>query len=122
MNSEDFFENLAQHLKNELPFVAYKTPNAVSVKAILQKDSELYLTKNFTEIGFIFAPFDDKENTVLIPLENSNTIECGQVISSAVEKSHLERRLINDYASDFGHQASNKKHLTSVTKHQTCEV
>jgi isochorismate synthase len=90
MTSEDFFENLAQHYKGNLPFVAYRKPNTLAIKAILQKNSERYTTNNFTEKGFVFAPFDEKEDAVLIPSENSNTIICDYVISNENEKSYNE--------------------------------
>ncbi|MBN4058001.1 chorismate-binding protein [Olleya sp. AH-315-K02] len=81
MNSEDFFESLSQHFKNELPFVVYRKPNTNPLKAILQHDSELYLTKNFSENGFVFAPFDDKEDAILMPSTKSKLISIKNVIS-----------------------------------------
>ena len=87
MNSEDFFESLAQQLIKELPFVAYRKPNLNSLKALLQKNNKLYFTKNFEENGFVFAPFEDKANTVLIPSENSDINICDFVISNVGEKS-----------------------------------
>ena len=88
MNSEDFFESLAHHYKSNLPFVVYRKPNVITIKAILQQDSELYITKKFSENGFVFAPFDDKEDAILIHSGNSNTIICNYVISNENEKSH----------------------------------
>jgi len=124
MNSEDFFESLVQHFKNELPFVAYRKPNANSIKAIVQHDSELYITNNFSENGFIFVPFDDKEDAVLIPLENSNTIGCDQVISNKNEKSHnIETLKKNDDKipapdnyRDAGMTESKNNHINLVQK------
>jgi len=89
MTSEDFFESIQQQYKNKLPFVAFRKPNANSIKAILQKDSKIYTTKNFTENGFVFAPFDDIEDAVLMPSENSNTLLC--------EKSNIKEDLKKNY-------------------------
>ena len=120
MNSEGFFESLNQQFENELPFVAYRKPNILSVNAILQKDSELYTTKNFTESGFVIAPFDDKENVVLIPLENSNTIICVQDILSQSEKSYIIGALNKNYdeiPSEVYLERSQKTGMTESKKH-----
>jgi isochorismate synthase len=88
MNSEDFFESLEQQYKGNLPFVAYKKPDVNSIKAMLQKNSEFFKTSNFSESGFVFAPFNDKEDAVLIPFNKSVLFSIEDVISSPVEKSH----------------------------------
>jgi isochorismate synthase len=127
MNSKGFFESLNQQFENELPFVAYRKPNTLSVNAILQKDSELYTTNKFTESGFVFAPFDNKENAVLIPLENSNTIICVQDILSQSEKSHIIGALNKNYdeipaevylerSQKIGMTESKKHHINLVKK------
>jgi len=56
-------------LSHELPFVIYHKPNSKKVKAILQKDDQLHHTLDFTEKGFVFAPFDSSDPVVLIPIE-----------------------------------------------------
>ena len=71
MTSEDFFEPIIKQFQNKLPFVVYRKPNESEVKALLQKDSTLHITKDFTQTGFVFAPFDDKEDAVLIPFSKS---------------------------------------------------
>ena len=80
MTSEDFFESLSQHFKNELPFVAYRNPSVDSLKAILQQNSERYITADFKENGFVFAPFDDKKDAVFIPLNKSKILILKKVI------------------------------------------
>ena len=60
-------EKLADAYKNNLPFVAYNKPNSSIVKGIFQEDDTLHLVKDFSEKGFVFAPFDSKENAILIP-------------------------------------------------------
>ncbi|MCF6295492.1 MAG: chorismate-binding protein [Flavobacteriaceae bacterium] len=80
MTSEDFFGRIEQQHKSKLPFVVYKKPNTLAIKVILQQDSELYITKNFSENGFVFAPFNDKEDAVLMPLENSEVLSSSFII------------------------------------------
>ncbi len=74
MTLDDFFEFVSKHYQDELPFVAYRKPNDTLLKAILQKDSQRYLTNNFTESGFVFAPFDSNQDAFLIPTSNAHEI------------------------------------------------
>ncbi|MFC4722031.1 chorismate-binding protein [Geojedonia litorea] len=74
MHLEDFFKQIDSHCQQALPFVAYRKPDSEQVKALLQEDISLYNTSDFTESGFVFAPFDDNEVAVLIPLGHSKSI------------------------------------------------
>ena len=64
----EILRRVEAQLVEELPFVIYRKPNSKSVQAIFQKDEELYHTKNFSERGFIFAPFDSHTPVVLMPI------------------------------------------------------
>ncbi len=79
ISSEEFFTELRFQLGKDLPFVAYRKPvipNSPGViKAFLQKDPELYLTTDYLESGFVFAPFDEKETAILIPEEFADYLE-----------------------------------------------
>ncbi|GGH42338.1 isochorismate synthase [Mangrovimonas yunxiaonensis] len=75
MEMPSFLELLEQQYKSQLPFVAYRKPNQKQVKALLQQDDSLHLAVDFTESGFVFAPFDNADQTVLIPNETSKNIE-----------------------------------------------
>lgn len=74
MDLEGFFERIDAHHKQALPFVAYRKPNADDVIVLLQKDNSKYTLINYSESGFVFAPFDDREDTILIPLEHSERL------------------------------------------------
>jgi isochorismate synthase len=103
MASEDFFENLIQQFNNKLPFVAYRKPKTQIIKAILQEKDELIKIKDFTESGFVFAPFDDKAEAVLIPLNKSKTIEA-DVILKEREASH---KFLKEVSSEEKHNHIN---------------
>ncbi|GAA3627685.1 chorismate-binding protein [Flavivirga jejuensis] len=72
---EDFFKRIETHYNHKLPFVAYRKPNENQVRGLLQQTNNLHITSDFTEKGFVFSPFDATEKTVLIPLENSESIQ-----------------------------------------------
>ncbi|HMB99980.1 MAG TPA: chorismate-binding protein [Flavobacteriaceae bacterium] len=80
MISEDFFESIQNHFNSELPFVVYRKPNEAEIKALLQNDDRFHSVKDFSETGFVFAPFDTDEDTVLIPFNQSNYITSSAVI------------------------------------------
>ncbi|WP_299547754.1 chorismate-binding protein [Seonamhaeicola sp.] len=86
MTLEDFFKRIAIQYEQQLPFVVYRKPNKTEVKGILQQTSDLHFTTDFTEKGFVFSPFDDREDTVLMPLEISESIR----ISSVIPEYHTE--------------------------------
>lgn len=69
-----FLEPLRKHLFDNLPFVAYRKPDETNIVAFLQETDELYHVKDFSETGFVFAPFDDKRPAVLIPEKGSKNV------------------------------------------------
>lgn len=71
MSAEDFFKGIVQQYNKRLPFVAYRKPNAKAVSALFQTNDIIYSNRDFTEQGFVFAPFDDREDAILIPSEQS---------------------------------------------------
>tara|TARA_R110002049_G_scaffold70401_3_gene181908 strand:+ start:4845 stop:5960 length:1116 start_codon:yes stop_codon:yes gene_type:complete len=120
MALEDFFSRIKQQYNNKLPFVAYRKPNKKEVSGLLQSDDELFFTKNFTEKGFVFSPFDDAEKTVLMPLDASEKMSIPDVTSSAVETSHHENK-INTEAKNI-HINLVKKGVEAINKGQFKKV
>ena len=90
MISDEFFLHIQKHYDDTLPFVAYRKPNETHVKALLQKDETLHFITDFTESGFVFAPFDDHEKSVLIPSDGSEMIQSHYEISTPIETSQTE--------------------------------
>ena len=87
MTKEDFFESITQQFKEELPFVVYRKPNALTIKAMLQNDDALFKIKDFSKSGFVFAPFDDNEDAILVPSDTSETLATINVIREEDEES-----------------------------------
>lgn len=81
MTAGNLLEKLTKQLKQELPFVVYRKPMSDQrnsrnrVKALVQKDSELYWVQNYNECGFVFAPFDNRKQVVLIPSQHCDAFE-----------------------------------------------
>ena len=68
MSSEEFFKSIELQYQKGFPFVAYRKPNTTLLKALIQNDETLHVTRNYIESGFVFAPFDDQNPSILIPL------------------------------------------------------
>lgn len=69
MLQSDLFEHIEMSFKSQKPFVAYRKPKEALVKAMFQKNSELFHVNDFSESGFVFAPFDSQQHSILFPLE-----------------------------------------------------
>lgn len=70
----DFFTKVKTQYEQNLPFVIYNKPNNKKIVGIFQKNDHLYFAKDFTEIGFIMAPFDNNSSAVLLPEKYSEII------------------------------------------------
>jgi isochorismate synthase len=80
MNEHDstfLFEKITKHFDQKLPFAVYNKPNAKKIIGVFQADDVLYHVENYTEAGFVFAPFEGNE-IVLIP-ENQSQIVVADV-------------------------------------------
>lgn len=111
ITSEDFFEELKIHLETQLPFVAYKTPSATSpvIKAFFQKDARLHHIKDFSESGFVFAPFDDNKKAILIPAEQS------RILQTTAEANEFTKEIGTKMDSEEEKNAK-KQHYNLVSK------
>lgn len=100
---ENFFERIQEHFNKKLPFVTYRKPNSTKVLALLQNDSNLYVSDDFKESGFVFAPFDDHEDAVIIPSNKSdfltaqfelsndnNTSKLNTIVNEAHKQQHID--------------------------------
>ena len=81
MTGESFFEQLRKHYSNRLPLVAYRKPSESKVQAFLQQEKELFTTEDFSESGFVFAPFDASRKSILIPENASEKLIFEQGVS-----------------------------------------
>ncbi len=64
--SVSILDRVDRQLSNNLPVVAYRKPNEKEVRVVLQNNSELHYVEDYSENGFVFAPFDSRSPAVLI--------------------------------------------------------
>lgn len=70
---QDFYSRIENQLQNDLPFVVYNKPKSGKLVGFFQRDKRLHLVEDFTETGFVFAPFVHGK-TVLIPKNHSDLV------------------------------------------------
>ncbi len=75
MTFESLLKTVTDAYHQDHPFVAYRSPNKTLVKALVQPDRQLHISKQYDEGGFIFAPFNTEEQSILIPFEGSDYTE-----------------------------------------------
>ena len=63
---DTIFDKAGESLEKGLPFVIYRKPDATQMYGVFQSSTDLKLTKDFTESGFVFAPFDKADKAILI--------------------------------------------------------
>lgn len=74
MQQRDFFKHIELNYNSKMPFVAYRKPKDTMVRAMIQKTSEIYNVNDFSEIGFVFSPFDSERKSILFPFETCHII------------------------------------------------
>ncbi|MFT5257974.1 MAG: isochorismate synthase [Arenicella sp.] len=68
---KNLFDKISAHYNHEMPFVAYRKPNATKVSALFMEDAELNYILNFEEKGFVFAPFNSDEKAIVFLKEKA---------------------------------------------------
>lgn len=69
--TESFFNRITKALDKKLPFTAYNQPESDEITGFFQKNDDLFHSKNYSESGFVFAPFDNAKQSILFPLSKS---------------------------------------------------
>ena len=103
----NFLERIADHYHKKLPFVAYRKPKEDAVKVIFQKDDELHHLKTYTETGFVLAPFDAEQPTVLLHPDEYSEIFTSEFLPSSLAK---------DSSASTTDQKSLETHIRLVKK------
>ena len=92
MNEDSFFEALEKQYSRQLPFVVYSRPINSIIKCWLQKDDDVNTTSTFSESGFVFAPFDFKNQSILLPESDCEIYEVE--IESKLENETTKTQLV----------------------------
>lgn len=118
------------HFDNGLPFVLYRKPKEPIINGLFQGNSALHYIKDFTEVGFVFAPFDSQKHGVLIRCDEqlqvsdfkSISVFNGDTVSvtNDIEKEELHIKLVEKGLAEIAKNALEKvvlsRQLTVDTK------
>ncbi|WP_430426542.1 chorismate-binding protein [Maribacter litoralis] len=66
---QELFDRAAMCLKEQQPFVLYRKPNTTELIGVFQQTDEVHIVQDFTESGFVFAPFDLNSNAILLKMD-----------------------------------------------------
>jgi len=72
MSPEEFFKLLHNTLGEGRAMVSYRLPGKESVQLLSQNSDNSFRIKDFSESGFIFAPFENCPNPLFIPEKGSD--------------------------------------------------
>ena len=83
MEMETLLAKVQEHYAHGLPFVLYSLPESNEIAALFQKNKKKYTSKDFSEDGFVLAPFVEGDS-LLIPDAQSEslTIPYSELIKS----------------------------------------
>lgn len=104
---------ITQFYIDQKPFVAYRKPNKNTISGFFMKDDSLQYTTNFDESGFVFAPFNSKEKTVLFPLKNAEFIK--ETITESEFKNE-DKTFLEDYNAQKNHIKIVLKAIDEINK------
>nr|WP_298998484.1 chorismate-binding protein [uncultured Allomuricauda sp.] len=109
------FQHLLDEVKNAIvqghPVCLYRKPHHGEVKVIFQDSDELIFTKDFENKGFVFAPFDLKDNAVLLRPDKIK-----KVSYRIHEENNAVIKLEPDETSKSNHLGLVKKGLKAITE------
>lgn len=112
------FEKLKRQWDKNLPFVIYNKPNSSELIGLFQQKNDLFLVNDFTEKGFVFAPFEGN-SIVLIPENDSETIiedwKPGNV-------SHYNKTYAPDFSAKNVHELLVTKAIEAIQEEQFQKV
>ena len=93
MTQLDFFEKISIQLAKELPFVVYKKPKNHKVHVIFQKNDYLHFLDNYEDVGFVFAPFQSENPTILLKMDQAFEL-------SNFQTKNFEKNITNSFEGE----------------------
>ena len=78
MTSTEFIDQINAAIQSKRPFVLFSKPDCHSIKSYIQANTKTYTIADYSESGFVFAPFSSEKDSYYIPFETSMFIELDQ--------------------------------------------
>ena len=95
----EWIKRVSEQLDKQLPFVVYRKPGRKKIRALFQRDERLHAVGDFTEQGFVMAPFVPGEYPTIL-------IRPDQVLEATFshKKTRLPFEITTDPNGDKGKQ------------------
>jgi isochorismate synthase len=116
----DIFDKIETHFKAQKPFVVYRKPNEDIVSGFFQKNDSLFFTDDFTTAGFVFSPFNNIEQSILIP-ENDSEFQ-QEELTLDIPLSKENKNFVIDESSKENHINLVEKSIQEITENQFKKV
>jgi len=107
---QNLISKIKKAKKSKLPFVIYRSPNKIVVKAFVQKNSTLYYQSASEKAGFVFAPFKNSEKTVIFPLQ-----KC-EGFTASIEEGFISQLLENPVKIEKEERLGKQEYITLIKK------
>jgi len=108
MNLDLLIQEIENAKNYGLPFVIYKKPETKEVQAVFPFNKEINYLQDFSEKGFVFAPFDNRNKTIIFPYPN-----CKLISIAVPELSNVNNKMTTKI---FKNDQGKKDHLKLVEK------
>ncbi|MEH6746483.1 MAG: chorismate-binding protein [Maribacter arcticus] len=106
---QELFDRASANLNNELPFVLYRKPNEAVLNGVFQKDNQIYSVVDFSETGFVFAPFDLGSQPILLKTD--------EIIKAPIENKGISLSIVDEiYLLNESEKADYLKLITKALK------
>lgn len=118
MPKEGVLQQLKKYSEQNLPLVIFAEPNSQQLHLYVQEEESLHKLKEFTEDGFIMAPFDDSKEVLFFPFSDAyyftekitvDTIEVGTVEVSRIQQKQEEHEALVQLGIDYITQTKAEK-------------
>jgi isochorismate synthase len=117
MSSTDFFDQINKAIQSKKPFVLFSKPEKRSIKAYIQTSTDTNIINDYSESGFVFAPFDSEKDSYYIPLETSTVLEVEQTEFELATETSLIDSIDSTYNhSNFVSKAIKEINLSPLEK------
>lgn len=106
-----FFNEISGFYDSNLPFVVFRKPNDNLITSYVQNSEELYYLNSFEEQGFVFAPFNKSEKSIIFPAD-----KCNMLTSEILNEEVLEIGSSNFNFKVTSNENSKENHIKLVQK------
>ena len=107
-------KRIKEIIAEDRPFVVYRKPQEECVTVFAQKDASLCYVEDYTEKGFVFAPFDSSEKAIYFPEHSSEVFE-GEREYNFVDQQNKENSTGDEVVKEF-HISLVDKGISSIEK------